>query len=141
MLPRITMAGACVEFPGKKRPDGYGVKYVGFENGRRVTMLAHRWMWECENGQIPEGMFVCHSCDNPSCWRIEHLFLGTHEDNMRDASEKGRTRNQNSDISVCQRGHSDFVLKSDGKRYCRPCQRMRDKAYRERSKSASHHSR
>lgn len=141
MLPSISMEAGCIEFTGKKRKDGYGVKYVRFENGKRITMLAHRWMWECENGPIPDGMVVMHTCDNPPCVNIHHLRLGTQADNARDMAEKGRGSNQNKGIEVCRRGHSDFVMKSDGKRYCRPCQYERDRLYRKGERVASHHPR
>jgi hypothetical protein len=47
-------------------------------------------MWILANGPIEDGLFVCHHCDNPPCFRIEHLFLGTQLDNIRDAKSKHR---------------------------------------------------
>lgn len=65
---------------------GYGCFKV---NGKMV--LAHRHSWEMANGPIPTNKKILHKCDNTRCVRPEHLFIGTHLDNMRDASMKGRT--------------------------------------------------
>jgi hypothetical protein len=48
-------------------------------------------MWELANGPVPEGMNVCHSCDNPACCNPNHLWIGTQQDNVRDRGEKRRT--------------------------------------------------
>ena len=57
-------------------------------NNQRV----HRWVWEQLNGPIPEGMKVLHRCDNPPCYRYDHLFLGTQAENLEDMTHKGRRR-------------------------------------------------
>ena len=54
-------------------------------------VYAHRVAWEAANGKIPNGMFVCHHCDNRLCVNPSHMFIGTHDDNMRDCKDKGRT--------------------------------------------------
>jgi hypothetical protein len=73
----------CIEWEGYRERKGYG---------KRGNRYAHRMAWEEAHGPIPDGMCVCHTCDNPPCVNIEHLFLGTHADNMTDMVTKGRSQ-------------------------------------------------
>jgi len=69
---------------------GYGVFSL---NGSKVT--AHRAFWKIHNGEIPDGLFVLHKCDNRSCVKPSHLYLGTQTDNMNDMWGRNRHSKEN----------------------------------------------
>ena len=80
----------CWEWNGVKR-NGYGRTIIGSrKDGTRHTISAHRLSYLTWKGEIPNGYFVCHTCDNPCCINPEHLFVGTRQDNINDRERKGR---------------------------------------------------
>lgn len=82
----------CIEWTGTLR-NGYGRLVIGSRSdGSRRTVSAHRLAYATYKGEIPKGMFVCHTCDNPACINPQHLFLGTRQDNVNDREEKGRNK-------------------------------------------------
>jgi len=76
----------CWEWIASCKPNGYGqIKWAG-----KAARYAHRVCYELECGPIPEGMEVCHRCDNPKCVNPAHLFLGSRRENVDDMISKGR---------------------------------------------------
>ena len=86
---KVQKTDGCWLWTGATIAAGYGELAVGQP---RKPLRAHRLSWEMHHGPIPEGLLVLHHCDVRNCVRPEHLFLGTHQDNMADAYAKGRMR-------------------------------------------------
>lgn len=81
------MESPCWVWTASRTRHGYGY----FASGRKMAR-AHRISWVMTHGEIADGIHVLHRCDNPSCVRPDHLFLGTNDDNVRDKCLKGRHR-------------------------------------------------
>lgn len=81
---RVAKSDSCWLWQGGTNHEGYG--RISFENKQRY---AHQVAYLITYGAIPSGLFVLHTCDNPLCVRPNHLYLGTHQDNMNDRKNRG----------------------------------------------------
>lgn len=77
----------CWLWAGPLKSDGYGA--IFYSTGKHK--LAHRVAYELFHGPIPEGLSICHHCDNPPCCNPNHLYAGDHVDNARDMVVRGRS--------------------------------------------------
>lgn len=122
---KVRKSDGCWEWTASRGIRGYGQ----FRLPRTRQMSgAHRVAYELSVGPIPEGMFVCHHCDNPSCVRPDHLFVGTNSQNILDAVRKGRHRTvfKRPKRTHCFRGHELTPENCIGpKRKCRMCNNAR----------------
>lgn len=105
----VDYLGPCWVWTAATNRGGYGV----FGIIRTVNNLAHRVAWQLEHGGIPEGMCVCHHCDNPPCVRPDHMYLGTLIENNEDMARKGRQKLppalRGNQISTCKLTPNDVM--------------------------------
>lgn len=107
---RVQGPDDCWEWTGARNIRGYGnFTVVAYPKDRREQIGSHRFSYRLVHGEIPHDKFVLHKCDNPPCVNPEHLYLGSHNENMADRHAKGRyangTRHPNSALT-----DSDVVL-------------------------------
>lgn len=101
----------CLLWLGAVHCNGYG-QYTH----KRRSYLAHRLAWQEANGRpVPAGMLVCHKCDVRLCVNPDHLFLGTHAENIADMVAKGRqgrgSRHSQAKLTVSQ----VLAIRADGR--------------------------
>lgn len=77
----------CWEWKSKK-----GTFLRAYTRYKGKSWNASRLAWFLINGEIPDGLIICHKCDNPPCCNPNHLFLGTFQDNVDDRERKGRNK-------------------------------------------------
>lgn len=124
------------------RPSRYG----SFRISGRLTR-AHRASWEAHFGPIPDGLYVCHRCNNKPCCNPKHLYLATHQQNLIDAGRDGllpgalRPRGAtliNSMRTECKSGHpftpENTYTYPSGKRACKACRLDRQHKYMDRNR-------
>jgi hypothetical protein len=122
----IKSADECWEWLSSKTSFGHG-RFIS-EN----DITAHRFSWILFNGAIPDGLCVCHTCDNPGCVNPNHLWVGTKTDNNRDMTAKGRHWQKSK--THCKHGHKfteeNTYNRPDGGRECRSCSRKHKSNYK-----------
>ena len=114
----------CWTWRRSRSVQGYGAFFM---HGR--YWVASRASWVISYGPIPNGLWVLHKCDNPSCVRPDHLFLGNQFDNMRDCAAKGRVGGGPKTKPNCRRGHF-----KGGQPKCRICNAARMRRVRQAKK-------
>lgn len=82
----------CFEWSNLCDKDGYGICCYS-KSSKRKNWRVHRLIYHLLIGEIPKGKIICHACDNPKCFNINHIFLGSFKDNALDRDKKGRAAN------------------------------------------------
>lgn len=127
---RSRKLGMCLIYTGALTSKGYGSIKI-----RGKVFAAHRLSYEVNNGKIPRGLFVLHSCDRRPCIEPKHLRVGTYKDNSEDMWRRLRNKNspayKNKMKTHCRYGHrftkENTIVPYLGARNCRECHRRIDR--------------
>ena len=110
ILNRHEKINDCWIWKCKILNSGYGELVHGSE-GKRFFLSAHRESYKIFKGEIKEGLCVCHTCDNRKCVNPEHLWVGTHKDNIQDAKKKNRLPDQRGRKNIKNQGENHHMAK------------------------------
>jgi len=126
------------------RPGEYAKSHVLIGPGKTYWLRAHVVAYAMAHGPIPDGMQVCHACDNPPCVNPKHLFLGTAKANAHDRDQKGRRKGppDRATVGTCRAGlhpwTPDNIIVNDGDARCLQCRReqtrIANRRYRQRKR-------
>jgi hypothetical protein len=130
-IEKISKSDGCWSWTGKKHPkSGRGMVWLN-----KQYFYAPRVSYTLFVDDIPDGLQVLHTCDNPNCVNPEHLFLGTQLENVIDRDQKGRNRLSH---KYCVNGHeftpenTRYYGPQNRYRMCRACGRENERRYRQK---------
>ena len=132
---KVEVSDGCWNWTAGKFKAGYGAFSV-----KGKLLKAHRYSWTLFNGEIPEGVLICHHCDNPSCVRPDHLYAGDSQSNVDDKMRRGRhvaLPGEKNGMwgkrkTHCKNGHElteENVYMNRGQRHCAVCRHIRITAW------------